>query len=379
MWDWIRQTVAKPPEHLLYTRLPANQTDADYGDDPINAQDSYFRLWLAEANLQNQRLLGKDFYPAVHADIALQYAGKTERFSYVAGVPKDKLTAGVRLNYPLTPLLPYKGGAVEFDVVLLAMQGELDIVKTSLDVLSNFTGLVTAPLGPAIEIARSISTGVNQLIGATDGNPELYLHQTLVGGGGVNTNLLRPGYYVAMDATPDEVTAADLRVREDRLYRASGGDINPVTGYDYFLLKVDTLHTRDDWEAFTGIEEARQAAFEGLFNPEFNAGKRQALKMQYGMAVMRHRADLTSSDQHMALQKFHAEMRDFAMVADGYTLENSPGQEAYDPDAARVKDVAGEGRTLKLRPMQQMMGSPQPAAPGTADDITLDDVLGLAL
>ena len=30
MWEWIRQTVAKPPEHLLYTRLPAGQTDADY-------------------------------------------------------------------------------------------------------------------------------------------------------------------------------------------------------------------------------------------------------------------------------------------------------------------------------------------------------------
>ena len=120
----VKQWSQQNTERYVYTRIPAERTDADISDRPLVPDSSYFRVWLSEMYLANSREWFTEWYPAVQASVNLRFGGESPNtYSRIVRAPNDALAKGVLINYPLTELLPYRGGIVEIEAALMAFQG----------------------------------------------------------------------------------------------------------------------------------------------------------------------------------------------------------------------------------------------------------------
>jgi hypothetical protein len=123
------------------------------------------------------------------------------------------------------------------------MKGQ-DYLKRFVNVLSDFAGLVAVPqLSAVLAVAGPVATGIDELLGGSDGDLHLGLHQSYVHKGG-GANELRPGYLVAVLATEAQVDPATLWVVNDRLRRGGTADSSqPFDGYADLQKETE----RDDW------------------------------------------------------------------------------------------------------------------------------------
>ncbi len=244
MWNAIKRWSEQNAERYLYVPIPPKRTAAEIDHTPLLPERSYYRLWLAEMHLGRSVQWFTEVFPAVQASVQIRWADNAPvTFTRVVRAPNEALARGVLMNYPLTELLPFKGGTVEVEAALLAFQGRsaMDSVSASLGILQNIGELVAAPLGQALKVAEAVNKGIDDLVSATDGRVALSLHQSFVSGNGPNA--LRAGYIAVILATPQEIDRTRLSVRNDQLLY----DGEPLTGYDHFLLRVERRDTRDDW------------------------------------------------------------------------------------------------------------------------------------
>ncbi|HZD72206.1 MAG TPA: hypothetical protein VFA45_25805 [Actinomycetes bacterium] len=220
LWDRIKGWFAASANHCVYVSIPRERTDLTDADAPLEPHASYFRLWLSEMFLSEQVAWGRQWFLAVHCEVRLQFGGQAAAFSRVAQPPQGRLSAGVRLDYRMTELLPFNGGVVEIEVALLALKGA-DYLATAIGVLQQFSSLITPPLGQAISLAQKLVTGTRDLFSAAQGDVHLGLHQELIaeGAGGA---VMRPGYIAVILALPGQVTADRLSVREASSCTARG-------------------------------------------------------------------------------------------------------------------------------------------------------------
>ncbi len=281
---WVMGRVQQDAPHYIYAAIPKAQTDATYDDVPLMPYRGYFRIWLSEMFLTRSREWFIDWYPAVHCAVRLNFGGQDRLVSSVAQMP-EQLAQGIKLNHQLTDLLPYNGGVVELQAALVALKGE-NHLKTTIKVLQDFSGLITAPLTQTLAIAEKVSSGLEELIGATGGNVHLPLGQTFLSadGGGAT---LKPGYHVAIRATQDQVAIDRLTVKGDQLYYAAtpGAAASQFSKADYMLLRIEARTERDDY-MLSGIADAVDKAVTATI--ESQAGRRRRLQE----AGDRHRGDL---------------------------------------------------------------------------------------
>jgi hypothetical protein len=89
------------------------------------------------------------------------------------------MAAGARLNFPVTDLVPFRGGVVEIDAALFGLQtgSRLDLV---VDVLQTVSGLALPAVGPALEVASQVTAAAKTLVEANDGVVHLNVHQSYV-------------------------------------------------------------------------------------------------------------------------------------------------------------------------------------------------------
>jgi len=255
-------------------------------DREIVASHHYFQIWLADLKLENARDKFKAWHPAVYSVVGLEFgSNKPEQISHVAGQSNlDKsiptgASADVGLNYPLTAVMPFNGGSVEFEAGLVAVPGE-DDVKGFLDVLHDFSKLLVVPqLSAALAVAGPLAAGISKLVGASDAHLLLRHHDAWTGideeaqpapdqpGRG---NPMRAGYFAVVAADEKQFRKDHLRVKGGRLH--FGPDekkSEALTGYDYMLFRVDRLDTRQDWKYLTTIQEPYQDAI-GLLQTAIN-------------------------------------------------------------------------------------------------------------
>jgi hypothetical protein len=253
--EWVWGRVQQDAVHYVYTSIPKDRTDANYDDAPLRPYEGYFRLWLSEMFLTRSREWFVDWYPAVHCSVGLKFGGEDRAVSGVAQMP-ETLAQGIKLNHQMTDLLPYNGGIIDVQAALVALKGA-NHLKTTIKVLQDFSGLITAPLAQTLAIAEKVSNGLEELVGATGGNVHLPLGQTFTSAGGGGGAVLKPGYLVAIRATQDDLAIDRLSVKEDRLLYAetAGGDPRPFTRADYMLLRIEGRRERDDY-MLRGIAEA---------------------------------------------------------------------------------------------------------------------------
>jgi hypothetical protein len=229
------------------------------------------------------------------------------------------LNRGVLRNYPLTQLVPYNGGVVELEAALVAMQGT-SLIDAGIKVLKDFSDLIAPPLTQALGIAQKVASGIENLLGATNGTVHLGMHQAFAsqGGGG---NEFRSGYVAVILATATQVTKEELSVKEGQLHYRG----NPLEGYDYLLLRIEGRKERDDWR-MKNIEEAISKAAEALIQGEkekADAYKKIALTAAFTSP------DLVVNDRRRVVQAIKEELK---------MIEQS-GQAAVPTESRNLNDI----------------------------------------
>jgi hypothetical protein len=317
--DWFRHEASK----YLYHPIPFDHVrDPKYKDETAAAGARYFRLWLSEMGLERDRDWFTSWHPAVHSLVRFQFGSETVDVPHVAGssqIPQingANLDRMIPLNYALTTLMPYNGGVVELEAGLLAMQGT-NSLQSFLKVLGDFSSLLNVPqLSAALVVAGPVATGVQELLGSTNGQLHLGLHQTYATKSGGAAEL-RPGYIaVVLTEARKPLDPNRLFVVNDRLCVGSSLDDNQLlTGYTHMLLRIETRPERDDLEGLTSIETPFRQAKEALGRSGFKMTDEVKSLLCTAMTVAYTSSDLTKADRISVAKSMKAELED--MVGQG--------------------------------------------------------------
>jgi len=304
LFDSVKAWVNQPGQQQLRVSIPADRTDvAPFG--PIAPDASYFRLWLSEMFLDQQRNWFVDFQPMVHSIVKLKYGDRDSvSLATVAQPPQAPAGTTILLNYKLTELMPYKGGTIEIDAALTALKTGSGL-EPAIKILQLFSGMMTVPLTPVLGIAERLATGVQEIVAAANGRTHLAIHDALRTGG---PHGLAPGYVAVIRATANDVAADRLSVRQSRLYYApiAGAAPVPFDLYDYMLFFIETMKERDDWR-LKSIQEPLDEAKKALVTGE----KQRADDYRKLTLIAAHTSpDLTQADRKRVLTALIAELKE---------------------------------------------------------------------
>jgi hypothetical protein len=254
LWSVIKGEAVKEAAHHTIAPIPKERTDLADSIDVIRPHRDYFRIWMNQMFLANETEWFTDLYPAVHTSVQLRFAGQTVKLGHVTG-PDQEHTRGAKLDYAVTSLIPFSGGEVEVASGLIALKGT-NKITAAIGILQDFSSLIAPPLAQALGVARTVSSGMDKLIRANDGEVRLPFHREFVaqGGGGQE---LKPGYFAVIDRTG--IDESKLSVRDGQLYY--GNSPAQPTGWNYMLFRIEGRSERDDWR-FPNIEQAMQQAIE---------------------------------------------------------------------------------------------------------------------
>ena len=248
--DSITQLFQRDAVHLERVVLRADHIYPVPSDsDAIGAGDGYFRLWLSQMFLKNDRQWFKTHYPVVQSYTRFGFGTLPNvEIAQIAGpgrlqdVDPAHLDHMIQLNYGLTPLVPFSGGTVLIQAGLLAMlmQGG-DLLQRFIDVAGSVSSLISVPqLSTALNIAGTVTKTVDQLLGIGDKQMRLGYQDTFVGKGGGGGNDLRPTYIAAIGAPSGTYGEQQLWAKDGALL--AGTDANsarPLTNLDYMLLRLE--------------------------------------------------------------------------------------------------------------------------------------------
>lgn len=265
LWDSVKAWVNQPGQQQLRVPIPAERTDLP-PLAPLVPHASYFRLWLSEMFLDQQRAWFVDYQPMVHSIVKLKFGDRDGvSLATVAQPPQAPAGSTILLNYKMTELLPYNGGTIEIDAALTALKTGNGL-EPAIKILQLFSGMVSVPLTPVLGIAERLATGVQEVVAASNGRTHLAIHDALRTGGPQG---IGPGYIVVIRATAADGLAPErFSVKESRLYYApiAGAKPVPFDLYDYMLFYVETMKERDDWRLKTiqePLDEAIKAFVKG--------------------------------------------------------------------------------------------------------------------
>lgn len=308
--DWIKDKIQHPSRKFIYHSLDAAHTpSANMEPVTMEAGKHYFRLWLSEMYLKNDTEWFQKWYPAVHSLIDFQFGSQSVEIPHIAGslnlkdFKANNLEKVLRMNYPMTTLMPFNGGVVELTAGLLAMKGG-NSLNSFIKVMGDFANLLVVPqLSTALSIAGPVVNGIQTLLGgADDGRLELGMHQAYAGAGGGGSNDFRSGYMVVIAGEETQSTSDKSKLIRNRLwvvgdqlrYGENAANSQPLTGFTYMLFRIESRTERDDWAALTSIAEPFNNAIKALGEAEKD--KADAL-MRTAIVTALQSPDLTRADR----------------------------------------------------------------------------------
>lgn len=249
--DWFNNLTADAAQHSRLLRIPCSGEAIE-----IKEGQHYFRLWLAEMFLRDNRRLFRDIVPVVSSVVRLQFGAQTQELPCLAGplgltAADAGLSQGVGLNYALTGLLPYRGGNVSVSAGLFAYVVK-DYLQELLTVLGSLSGLLTGgQVSSALNIAGAASGSIQNLLGTGDKQLRLAFHDEYSGTDRQGGNSLTSGFFAVLGTEAAGLDAGKLRVSDSRLYYGDDPAASQaLTGCDYMLLRVEAAISRDDFRYF---------------------------------------------------------------------------------------------------------------------------------
>jgi hypothetical protein len=305
LWNAVLGWANKNAQLYVGASIPKKRTDLDGPDDPLVPLRSYVRVWLTDMYLTQARKWGRDLFPAVHTSISLKFGPQAVKITHVTD-GSGQLARGPNKDYALTDLIPFNGGTVEIQSALIALKGT-DYVQKSIGILKDFSGLVVAPLGQALNVAEKVSNGMQSLFGAGNGEITLGFHrQYMAAGGGGGGNVLRPGYTAVILADPNKLRVDGLSVKDSQLYYAEREGDSPKLFdlHDFMLLRIEARDERDNWR-LTNIEEPLNQAIQATV--EGNAQKAKEYKTA-ALLVVWQSPDLAVQDRRRVADAIEAEL-----------------------------------------------------------------------
>lgn len=256
--DWFSKLYAAQAHHCVYARIATDHLDAASRVDAVtaSAEQHYFRIWLSEMFLADDRRLFREFTPVVHSAVRLQFAGNpAQELPYVAG-PQNiglgtTLGRGVQLNHQLTNLLPYRGGSVAVSAGLFAYKSK-DFFQQFTDTLHDVSGLFNVgQLSQVIEVAGKAVDGIQSLLGAGDKDIHLVYFESFAGTAAAGGSELESGYTAIINADAGKFDTNRLFVKQRQLcYGADLASAVHLDGSDYLLLRTEVAERRDDFMSF---------------------------------------------------------------------------------------------------------------------------------
>jgi hypothetical protein len=286
VWSRVRSWFDQNADHLALHFIP------DTDGAPVQPYAGYLRLWFAEGFLAKQKSWGNTHFPALHGGVSLAFAGnEPTTFTTLTRSPQSWTMPGARLDFPITPLVPFRGGMVEVEAALYqaTVQGPLGI---AVNLLGSLAPLMGPPLSVAAAIAGPVSEALSTVLEETGNQPVLGLHWAMIspGGGG---NVLRPGHLVLMDISEPKLTGVPV-ILDGRLHlQVPKGSAVLPTGVDYLVLRVECRPDRDDWR-FPELDALIRTAGDALIR-----GQQEAFASWRTEAISRawNSLDLTPTDQ----------------------------------------------------------------------------------
>jgi hypothetical protein len=243
LWDTFINGFPKNAKTLSYVELG----DPTAPVSSIKEGEHYFRLWLAQMFLTKGQRWFVDQHPAVNAQVTVKFGGNDKvTFGRVVAPSQENFSEGVFANYPLTELMPYRGGLVELTAGLLALPGD-NGWKSAVKILEKFSSLVTPPLSQTLAVAQQVSGAVGDFLGQSNGRPHLGLHETFAAVGGGGGAGFAPGYIAVVLAPSGTFAPGALLVKEKGLHvQKPGRASEPLTSHDYMLFRIEARKERDD-------------------------------------------------------------------------------------------------------------------------------------
>lgn len=253
VWEKVRRTGQRQARAFVLQRIPSSGADPGELQPALVPEQDYFQVWLCQMFLGTRSTLTADWLPAAHARVSLIRTGRPPvEYSKVLRPETHQLAQGVKLNYPLTPLIPFNGGMVEIEAALVAWQqsNRMDVAVELLQAVSAVAFPLPA-LAPALGVATIVTTAARDLVDKCDGAVHLNLHQSYTAGNGNSPEpdtVLRPTYLAVLLADENQVEPGTLRVVDSQLRHVDDhGQLHHLVGWDFLLLRVEGRATLDSF------------------------------------------------------------------------------------------------------------------------------------
>lgn len=285
--NWFQDRFRRAAEHRVGHFMPD-------GDQVLTPNEHYFRLWLDEMFLANDRDWFKSWHPAVHSAVTFTFGDEEQVITRIAGaatlkdVDATNLDRVIMQTLNLTELMPFRDGTIRINAALLAMQGT-DDVKALIDVFGEFSKKLAIPqLSAALDVAAPLAQGVSALVGSTNGEMMAGIDHTLAG------QEIRAGSFAIVFATAKEVPVEKLSVVKRKLLFNGA----PLEGRNYMLLRIERVDARKDWDALAAIRDPYQIAIDMMTDGRLDAAH-ASLKKAIGAALKSK--DLTEVDRRRVI------------------------------------------------------------------------------
>jgi hypothetical protein len=340
LFDWLGQRIGGEARQRARVVIPdaRNQTGRDRGVR-AEAEQHYVRLWISELFLKYDNEWFTSRYPLAYSVIGLDYGGQKTEIANISGknrfdIKQPDLGKSILRDYPLTPLLPFRGGTIELDCGLVSMKAD-NVLQNFAGVVSDIASKLNQPFAASmVGIAGSIATGVQSLLGAGETKTVLYLHETF------DRSTLQAGYTYLSGKPQADVKPGEIWVTTEGIRTGPNKDLlREMDAQDYFVMRVEVTDSRDDWRAMKVIEEPLNAAIEASLSSETDKAK---LLLTQAKRAALNSTDLTRLDKVRVVKGIDTEFNAPAgPQAAGDGLGELPS--SLERAAARITSEAARG------------------------------------
>lgn len=255
--DLLATLKRRPMERKLYSFIDkSNVLESNFESAAIQPNEDYFSIRLCEMHLTYMREYFREFVPMAIAVSDFFYAKEKVSVPFFVGNKMlnniESYVKGEYVDFRNTKIagpIPYLGEDVALFIGLFRLEVS-DLAKNLFSLLENIIKpFDLSGFSQYLSIAKSFGGGLPQLLGMKECEFRLGFRDVYTDID-ENVNRFRQNYMVYVNCAENELASDSLWVKDGRLFMGAGKDtIRPVNKYDYCLVKIERLDTRNDYRS----------------------------------------------------------------------------------------------------------------------------------